>query len=259
VYDLFSRFVPDAVVKDVVAQAHGARLGGVARVCTVMFADLRGFTSFSSTQQPQLVIDVVNAYLGEMSEAILGAGGTLVAYLGDGILAVFGAPLEQPDHADRALAAALEMITRRLPRFNALLRSMGLEAHFDMGIGLNSGSVISGNVGSERRLEYTTIGDTTNLASRIEGATKDAPYMLLFSDSTRQSLTHPPATMLLGEEIELRGANRPLKLWTVPGTEREKGRDATPGTVAGGGAEDASSEDGAGRASVALGRAAGAD
>jgi adenylate cyclase len=252
VYDLFSRFVPDTVVKEVVAQAHGARLGGVARVCTVMFADLRGFTSFSSTQEPQLVIDVVNAYLGEMSEAILEAGGTLVAYLGDGILAVFGAPLEQPDHADRALAAALEMITRRLPRFNAQLRSMGLEAHFDMGIGLNSGSVISGNVGSERRLEYTTIGDTTNLASRIEGATKDTSHMLLFSDSTRQSLTRPPATMPLGDEIELRGANRPLRLWTVPGTERAGGPGATAGTVDGGVAEDASSEDGAGRASVAF-------
>jgi adenylate cyclase len=255
VYDLFSRFVPDTVVKEVVAQAHGARLGGVARVCTVMFADLRGFTSFSSTHEPQLVIDVVNAYLGEMSEAILEAGGTLVAYLGDGILAVFGAPLEQPDHADRALAAALEMITRRLPRFNALVRSMGLVAQFDMGVGLHSGPVISGNVGSERRLEYTTIGDTTNLASRIEGATKDTPYMLLFSNSTRRSLTHPPATMLLGHEIELRGANRRLRVWTVPGTERAGGLGATAATVDAGVAEDASSKDGAGRASVEFDRA----
>jgi adenylate cyclase len=240
VYDLFSRFVPDTVVKEVVAQTDGARLGGVARVCTVMFADLRGFTSFSSNHEPQLVIDVVNAYLGEMSEAILEAGGTLVAYLGDGILAVFGAPLEQPDHADRALAAALEMITRRLPRFNALLRSMGQVAQFDMGIGLNSGPVISGNVGSERRLEYTTIGDTTNLASRIEGATKDTPYMLLFSDGTRQSMTRPPASMLLGDEIDLRGANRPLKLWTVPGTQKPGGPDGKAADVVATLAENAS-------------------
>jgi adenylate cyclase len=160
--------------------------------------------------------------------------------MGDGILAVFGAPLEQPDHADRALAAALEMITRRLPRFNALVRSMGLVAHFDLGVGLNSGSVVSGNVGSERRLEYTTIGDTTNLASRIEGATKDTPYMLLFSNSTRQSLTHPPATMLLGDEIELRGANRPLKLWTVPGTQKPGGRDGVAADVVATVAEEAS-------------------
>jgi adenylate cyclase len=241
VYDLFSRFVPDTVVKEVVAQTDGARLGGVGRVCTVMFADLRGFTSFSSTQEPQLVIDVVNAYLGEMSEAILEAGGTLVAFMGDGILAVFGAPLEQPDHADRALAAALEMIKRRLPRFNALVRSMGLVAQFDMGVGLNSGSVISGNVGSERRLEYTTIGDTTNLASRIEGATKDTPYMLLFSDSTRESLTHPPATRLLGDEIELQGANRPLKLWTVPGTQKPGSPDGVAAGAVAAVAEDASS------------------
>jgi adenylate cyclase len=206
-----------------------------------MFADLRGFTSFSSTQEPQLVIDVVNTYLGEMSEAILKAGGTLVAYMGDGILAVFGAPLEQLDHADRALAAALEMITRRLPRFNALVGSMGLAAQFEMGVGLNSGSVISGNVGSERRLEYTTIGDTTNLASRIEGATKDTPYMLLFSESTRQSFMHPPETMLLGDEIELRGANRQLKLWTVPGTEKRSGPDGVATGVVASVVGDASS------------------
>ena len=117
VYDLFSRFVPDSVVKQVVADAGGARLGGVAREATVMFTDLRGFTSFSSSHEPQLVIDVVNSYLGEMSEAIFSAGGTLVSYMGDGIFAVFGAPIEMPDHADRALAAALEMICERLPRF----------------------------------------------------------------------------------------------------------------------------------------------
>ena len=222
VYDLFSRFVPDAVVKEVVAQADGARLGGVLRQCTVMFTDLRGFTSFSSSQEPEVVIDVVNSYLGEMSDAILSAGGTLVAYMGDGIFAVFGAPIELPDHADRALAAAREMIEERLPRFNSQLGAMGVKADFRMGIGLNSGPVISGNVGSERRLEYAAIGDTTNLAARVEAATKDTPNMLLFTESTRDSLTRPPPDMFFVTELRLRGAGRPIRLWTIAGTEGER-------------------------------------
>ena len=233
IYDMFSRFVPDSVVKEAVAQAGGVRLGGVGRQCTVMFSDLRGFTSFSSQHEPKLVIDVVNTYLGEMSDAILEAGGTLVAYMGDGIFAVFGAPIEMPDHADRALAAAREMICVRLPRFNARLREMGLKADFRMGVGLNSGTVISGNVGSERRLEYAAIGDTTNVAARIESSTKGTPHMLLFSESTRESLTQPPEDMSFVTELELRGANRALRLWTVAGTEGER-TEFTQASVLGG-------------------------
>ena len=219
VYELFSRFVPDSVVKQVVADAGGARLGGVARDTTVMFTDLRGFTSFSSKHEPQLVIEVINRYLGEMAEAIFAAGGTLAAYTGDGIFAIFGAPIEMPDHADRALAAALEMICERLPRFNERLGEIGLKADFRMGVGLNSGPVISGNIGSERRLEYTAIGDTVNLAARIEAATKDTPSMLLFADSTRVQLSDPPDGITFVKELELRGAGRALRLWTVAGTE----------------------------------------
>jgi adenylate cyclase len=215
VYDLFSRFVPADVVKQVVAKADGARLGGVAQDCTVLFCDIRGFTTFSSTQEPQRVIDVVNLYLGEMSEAILEAGGTIAAYMGDGIFALFGAPLEQPDHADRAVTAALEMIGPRLERLNESLREAGVEHEFRIGVGLNSGPVISGNVGSERRLEYTAIGQTTNLGSRIEGATKDTPYMLLFSEDTKRALTRPRADLVAVGERQLRGAAAPMMLWTV--------------------------------------------
>ena len=98
----------------------------------------------------------------------MAAGGTLIAYMGDGIMAAFGAPLEQEDHADRALRAAREMIGPRLERFNAWLAEQGHESGFAMGVGLNSGPVMAGNVGSEQRVEYTTIGDTTNTASRLE-------------------------------------------------------------------------------------------
>ena len=148
------------------------RLGGVSTVGTVMFTDLRGFTAFSENRPPELVIDALNHYFDETSDAILEHGGTLVAYRGDGFLAAFGAPIEVEDHADRALATARDMVDVRLPRFNEWLRSNGLGEEVSMGVGLNSGPFMSGNVGSLRRLEYTVHGDTVNTASRIEGLTK---------------------------------------------------------------------------------------
>src|SRR5205085_8035552 len=143
--------------------------------------------------------------------------GTLVAYMGDGIMAVFGAPIEQPDHADRGLAAAREMLGPRLGRFNDWLRTEGLSEGFRMGVGLNTGPVMSGNVGSERRLEYTTIGDTTNTAARIEGMTKGTPYQLFLSESTRAALRADREVVPAGE-FEVRGREEPIRLYTVPGT-----------------------------------------
>ncbi len=186
VRDLFSRFVPENVVDEVLASTDaGLRLGGVQREGTVMFTDLRGFTTFAETLTPDRVIEVLNHYLSEMSDAILDHGGTLVAYMGDGIMAVFGAPIAQDDHADRALSSAREMLTVRLARFNEWLRSQELSTGFRMGIGLNSGRVMSGNVGSERRVEYTAVGDATNVAARIEQYTKGTPHQLLLSGTTK--------------------------------------------------------------------------
>jgi adenylate cyclase len=211
--DLFARFVPEDVVDQVLASADGLRLGGVQREGTVMFTDLRGFTSFSEKLTPSQVIDVLNHYLSEMSDAILDNGGTLVAYMGDGIFAVFGAPLEQPDHADRALRTAREMLEVRLPRFNEWIRSQGLGDGFRMGIGLNSGYVMSGHVGSERRVEYAAVGDTTNTASRIESLTKGTPHQLLLSDSTRDSLVEAADDLIYVDEVEIRGRVARMKLW----------------------------------------------
>jgi len=213
VRDLFARFVPENVVDEVLARADGLRLGGVQREGTVMFTDLRGFTTFAESLAPEQVIDVLNHYLSEMSDAILDHGGTLVAYMGDGIMAVFGAPLEQSDHADRALATAREMLTTRLPRFNAWLREHGLSDGFRMGIGLNSGQVMSGNVGSERRVEYTAVGDTTNSAARIEQLTKGTPHQLMLSDATRGALHEQPADLLFVDELELRGRTARMRIW----------------------------------------------
>jgi adenylate cyclase len=212
--DAFARFVPEAVVDQVLADAEGVRLGGVRSEATVMFSDLRGFTSFSETLDPERVIEALNLYLTEMSEAILNHGGTLVAYMGDGIMAVFGAPLQQADHADRALEASREML-RRLDGFNAWLREQGLHDGFKMGIGLNSGPVMSGNVGSERRLEYTALGDTTNTAARLEGMTKGTPHQLYLADTTYQALTRPADDLETVGEAEVRGRKAKVLLWSL--------------------------------------------
>jgi adenylate cyclase len=219
--DAFARFVPESVVDQVLSNADGVRLGGVRGEATVMFSDLRGFTSFSETLEPERVIDSLNRYLTLMSEAILDHGGTLVAYMGDGIMAVFGAPLKQEDHADRALEAARDMLAK-MEEFNAFLRGAELNDGFKMGIGLNSGPVMSGNVGSERRLEYTALGDTTNTAARLEGMTKGTPHQLYVADTTRQALTRPAeaADLVAVGEADVRGRKAKVALWSLPDDAR---------------------------------------
>jgi adenylate cyclase len=229
VRDLFSRFVPENVVDEVLASTgEGLRLGGVQREGTVMFTDLRGFTTFAETLTPDRVIEVLNRYLSEMSDAILDHGGTLVAYMGDGIMAVFGAPIAQPDHADRALSTAREMLAVRLPRFNAWLVEQDLGSGFRMGIGLNSGYVMSGNVGSERRVEYTAVGDATNVAARIEQYTKGTPHQLLLSGTTKEALTDPPQDIVYVDEVELRGRKANITIFSLADDDARR-EDASPG------------------------------
>ena len=225
--DMFSRFVPENVVDEVLASADdGLCLGGVQRKSTVLFSDLRGFTSFAEELTPPQVIELLNRYLSEMSDAILDHGGTLVAYMGDGIMAVFGAPIPMDDHADRALAASREMLGVRLDRFNDYIKQEGLGEGFQMGVGLNSGSVMSGNVGSERRVEYTAIGDTTNTAARLEGMTKGTPYSIFLAEATRDFLNEPADDLFFVDEFEVRGRQAKIRLWSLP----DQGRDAEPPT-----------------------------
>jgi adenylate cyclase len=215
---LFSRFVPAQVVNEVIDRVDDdLRLGGVRRDGTVMFCDLRGFTTFSEELEPELVVEVVNRYLSEMTEEILAQGGTLVSFMGDGIMALFGAPIEQGDHAERAVRAARAMIGERLPRFNAWLAERGIEHEFRMGIGLNSGPVMSGNVGSPERLEYTAIGDTTNTAARLEGMTKETGHQVYLAESVYKRLRDGGDDLELVGELPVRGRQRTLRVWALRG------------------------------------------
>ncbi|MBM3666519.1 MAG: adenylate/guanylate cyclase domain-containing protein [Actinobacteria bacterium] len=216
---MFERFVPPGVVDEVMGRADDdLRLGSQKRVCTVMFSDVRGFTTIAESRGPDQVLSVLNRYLGEMTDAIMGHGGTLVSYMGDGIMAVFGAPLDQPDHADRALAAAREMLEVRLSAVNEAVLGKELDERFEIGVGLHSGEVMTGQVGSERRVEYTAIGDTVNTASRLEGLTKGTPHALFLSSATVEMLTDPSGLEAV-DTLEVRGRREPIEVWTLTSAE----------------------------------------
>jgi adenylate cyclase len=183
---LFGRFVPGPVVDELLARGDaGGR--AIRQDATVLFCDLRGFTAFAEWAAPELVIDLLNHYLAEVTEGILAHGGTVVSYLGDGVMAVFGSPLARDDHAITAVRAAHELAGERLDSFNAWLAERGLEP-FALGIGVNSGPVMSGLVGSERRMEYAAVGDTTNVAARLQAATKDTPHSVYVAETTWSAL-----------------------------------------------------------------------
>ena len=216
VRDVLTRFLPEPIAAEILARSGGEpSIGAVRLWATVMFIDLRGFTTFAESQPVEQVIAVLSRYLGTMGDAVLDHGGTLVDYLGDGLMAAFGAPIETLDHADRAVAAAREMATDRLREFNGWLQAERIGDGFRMGIGLNSGRVMSGTLGAERRIDYAVIGDTVNTAARIEQLTKQTGHSILVADQTRANMTTGAEDLTLVDEFEIRGKQSRLKLWTA--------------------------------------------
>lgn len=178
----FSRFVNPHVVRQLVAGG-GLEGSGQARELTLLFSDIRGFTSLSETHSPEEVVALLNRYFSRQVEVVFRYHGSLDKFIGDAIMAFWGAPLEDPKHAENAVACALEMADT-LDAFKREMGGSGLE--FDIGIGVHSGPAVVGLIGSEQRREYTAIGDTVNLASRIEGLTKEARRRILVSRDTME-------------------------------------------------------------------------
>jgi adenylate cyclase len=202
----FARFAPPAVL-DARVDPRGAPPARLE--ATVLFADLRGFTAAAERLGAEGVIALLNRYLGAMSDAVLDRGGTVVSFMGDGIMAVFGAPVALPDHADRAVAVARELVEDRLPAFNAETGEA-----FALGVGVATGPVMSGTVGSARRIEYAAVGDTTNLAARLEQLTKELPHSVLIADATRAALSDASGLVEVGEQ-PIRGRAQPVRVWTL--------------------------------------------
>jgi adenylate cyclase len=211
--EAFARFVPEPVVEELVDRDGGERrLTGRRLEATVMFCDLRGFTALAESLPAERVLVILDRFLTAMSDAVLDHGGTVVSYMGDGVMAVFGSPVERPDHARAAFRAAREMLGPRLGEFNDWLAGQGLEP-LGMGVGLNSGPVMSGTVGSERRLEYAAVGDTTNVAARIEKMTKEHDVGLLVSGATRAQLGDLADGLLPAGDGAVRGRSTSVELW----------------------------------------------
>ena len=176
----YSRFMPEYVVKQLLDNPNSFRLGGVNQTITVLFADIRGFTAISEREKPEKVVSLLNQYFSAMSEIIFEHGGTLDKYIGDGLMALFGAPSTSPTDAMNAVKAAVAM-QKRLGALNDELESQGF-TKVAMGIGLHTGEATIGYIGTDKRSEYTAIGDTVNLASRLES--NAAGGQILMSEAT---------------------------------------------------------------------------
>ena len=183
---LFGQYVSKDVYEQLVANPDLARLGGQRRQMTVLFSDIRGFTTVSEKGQPEEIVAILNEYFTRMVEIVFAHKGTLDKFVGDMVMALFGAPLDDPNHAEHAVDAALEMI-RELNRLNEKWAAEGRPA-LDIGIGISTGPMIAGNIGSEAIMSYTVIGDSVNLGARLESLNKEYGTRIIISEATREAL-----------------------------------------------------------------------
>lgn len=211
--ETFGRYVTQQVADAIIAGR--VELGGEERTVTVLFADIRGFTSMSEEMEATEVVAFLNRYLDNMVDCVFKHGGILDKFIGDAIMAVFGVPVGSGDEvtdAEGAVACALEMQTR-LEEMNLARRAAG-EVPIEIGIGIHTGPVLAGNIGSPKRMEYTVIGDTVNLTSRIEGLTKETGRRILVSGTTA-GLVEGRFAFAKVAEAPVRGRSAPVQLYTI--------------------------------------------
>lgn len=211
---LFGRFLDPRVVESLVRAGELRRdRKPEAREVTILFSDIRGFTTLSETRTPEAVVELLNRYFSKQVEVIFRHGGTLDKFIGDAIMAFWNAPAESPRHACRAVAAAVDM-TRALDEFRRELAAVDADlGDFDVGIGLHTGPAVVGFLGSEARMEYTAIGDTVNLASRIEGTTKGVARVLV-SGATRAACGGDgDFTFVHRGQFKVKGREQPVDLY----------------------------------------------
>jgi adenylate cyclase len=199
----YSRFMPEYVVKQLLDNPNSFRLGGANQTITVLFADIRGFTAFSEREKPEKVVKLLNRYFSAMTEIIFERGGTLDKYIGDGLMAIFGAPTASPEDAINAVKAAVAM-QKRLILLNQELVLEGF-GEIAVGIGLHTGEATIGYIGSDKRSEYTAIGDTVNLASRLESNARGG--QILISEATAAASrnlipVHPREPMTVKNRVQ---------------------------------------------------------
>jgi adenylate cyclase len=212
----FQSYVAPSVVEEIIKHPEGLRLGGERRELTIFFCDIRGFTTLSETLQPEEVVSILHGFLNPMSKIVIKHGGTIDKFMGDAIMALFGAPLQYPDHAHRACKTALEM--------QEVLKSLSQEwesqgrSSLKIGVGINTGVVSVGNMGSDTLFDYTAIGDNVNLASRLEGLNKAYHTEIILSDATAQALDQGFILREL-DRVRVKGKKQAVAIFELLGLE----------------------------------------
>jgi class 3 adenylate cyclase len=216
----FGRYVSPEVAKALLESPGGLRFGGEKRVVTVLMSDLRGYTRFAERGDPAVVMDVLNGFLGQMTDIIIEHGGTINEFIGDAIFAVFGAPLGHADHAERAAACALAM-QAAMAEINRDHAVHG-RPQFEMGIGVNTGEAVVGNIGSEQRAKYAIVGSAVNVAARVEGATVGGQVFVTEATCAQiREVAEVSGPILL----DAKGLSEPLRLYELRSL---RGRFAQP-------------------------------
>lgn len=219
--EAFSRYVSASVVNEILKDPDRLKLGGERKTLTVMFSDIRGFTSISELLDPETVVHILNEYLTPMTEAVFQQGGMLDKYIGDAIMAVYGAPLAQPDHARKACITALEMMKRlRVLQQGWAERNLPL---INIGIGINTGPMSVGNMGSEMLFDYTVIGDSVNLASRLEGLNKEYGTNIIVSEATYQEAKEEFIFRAM-DRVVVKGKKETVGIFELMGTKEDASR-----------------------------------
>jgi adenylate cyclase len=207
----YGRFLPPYVVQQMLEHPESFALGGATQTVTVLFADVRGFTRLAEHAPPEQVVELLNLYFSEMSEIVFDHRGTLDKYLGDGLMALFGAPTTTPKDAANAVSAAVAM-QRRVPKINEAFRARGLP-EISIGIGLNTGVATVGYIGSERRTEYTAVGDTVNLAARLESSA--GAGQILISETTSRAVPRGHFKLGAQEPLTVKNRTQPVNVFEV--------------------------------------------
>jgi len=218
---MFSNYVTDQIIQEFIDHPEMAKIGGERRELTILFSDVRGFTSFSEKYSPEEVVAILNEYLSEMTDVIMRWRGTPDKFIGDAILAFWGAPVRQDDHAELAVRCALDMVSR-LSELQEKWRAAGRPV-LDCGIGINTGEVIVGNIGAEgKKMDYTIIGDHVNLCSRVEGLTRKYDVKILITEHTLARIRTAVESGTIGhlhiggiDNVAVKGKEQPVKIYEL--------------------------------------------
>jgi adenylate cyclase len=208
----FRYYVGDSVMTEMLEHPELLRLGGAKRDCTVLFSDIRNFTALSESMAPEALVKFINGYLSPMTRIVLEEGGTLDKYIGDALMAFWGAPVPQEDHALRACRTALRFLEELEQLKNGWIAE-GLP-EIEIGVGINSGQMVVGNMGSDLRFDYTVMGDAVNMASRLESANKLFQTSVMVSEETWKRIA-PGATGRRLGSLRLRGRSESVRVWEL--------------------------------------------